>query len=255
MTQTLVTIATYNEMENLPTLIEEIFHFAPEVDILVIDDNSPDGTGQWCIEMAQREPRLHCLQRSGKLGLGSATICGMRYAIEHGYESVLNMDADLSHQPLHLQALLAGMHEVVGGRPTDVMIGSRYVPGGNIEGWPWHRHFMSRAVNGYARTFLGLSPKDCSGAFRCYRTSLLKQLDFDAILSQGYSFQEEVLYHLARLGANIRETPITFIDRRHGSSKINLKEAVAALFIIFALGIRRLFSCGPRGKNAVRAIP
>ena len=238
--KTLVTVATYNEIECLPKLVEEIFRYAPQVDLLVIDDNSPDGTGQWCDRRAAEDPRMHCLHRQGKLGLGTATIAGMRYAIEHGYRQVLNMDADFSHDPRYLGDLLAGM-EPAGADPVDVMIGSRYVPGGGIEGWPWRRHWMSRCVNLYARWLLGLKPKDCSGAYRCYRTSLLARLDFDRVRSRGYSFQEEILWHARRLGARFGETPITFVDRRQGSSKINAKEALAALWIIFGLGLGNLF--------------
>lgn len=235
--KTLVTVATYNEIENLPRLVEEIFRHAPEVDLLVIDDNSPDGTGRWCDEQSAKDPRIHCLHRPGKLGLGTATIAGMRYGIEHGYRYVLNMDADFSHPPSRLPALLAGM-EPTADPPVDVMIGSRYVPGGGIEGWPLHRHLMSRGVNAYARWLLGLPSRDCSGAFRCYRTSILAKVDFDSVRSRGYSFQEEILWHLKRAGARFGETPITFVDRRHGSSKINSREAAAALGIILALGVR-----------------
>ena len=124
-----------------------------------------------------------------------------------------------------------------GGEPVDVMIGSRYIPGGGIEGWPWKRHLMSRGVNFYARWLLGLSPKDCSGGFRCYRASLLARLDFDAIRSRGYSFQEEILWRLARLGARFGESPIIFVDRRRGLSKIDSREAIAAMRIILALGV------------------
>ncbi len=238
----LVTVATYNEMENLPQLVEEVFRIVPEVDILVIDDNSPDGTGRWCDEQAATEPRLHCLHREGKLGLGTATIAGMRWGIEHGYRYVLNMDADFSHQPKYLPDFLAGMESKDNGSEdgpaVDVMIGSRYVPGGGVEGWPFKRHFMSRGVNLYARWLLGLKPKDCSGAFRCYRTALLEKLDFDAIRSRGYSFQEEILWHLKRAGARFGETPIVFIDRVRGQSKIDGGEAMAALWVIFRLGIK-----------------
>src|SRR5687767_8276566 len=146
--RTLVIIATYNEIENLPLLVDAIWEVAPQVDILVIDDNSPDGTGKWCDERAKTEPRLHCLHRAGKLGLGTATIAGMKYAIEHGYDQVLNMDADFSHDPKYLPDLLAGMQRA-DGPPVDVMIGSRYVAGGGIEGWPLKRHLMSRGVNLY----------------------------------------------------------------------------------------------------------
>lgn len=237
--KTLVTLATYNEIENLPRLVEEIFQYAPQVDVLVIDDNSPDGTGAWCDRRAAEELRLRCLHREGKLGLGTATIAGMRHALEHGYEQVLNMDADFSHHPRYLPDLLAGM-EREGDARVDVMIGSRYVRGGRIEGWPLKRHLMSRGVNLYARLLLGLKSKDCSGAFRCYRTELLRKLDFDCILSRGYSFQEEILWRLKRLGARFGETPITFVDRERGSSKINSGEARSALRIILNLGWRNV---------------
>jgi dolichol-phosphate mannosyltransferase len=235
--KTLVTVATYNEMENLPRLVEEIFHYAPQADILVIDDNSPDGTGKWCDEQQANDPRITCLHRSGKLGLGTATIAGMKYAIQHGYRFALNMDADFSHQPKYLPALMAGM-DPPDGLPVDVMIGSRYVGGGGIQGWPLKRQMMSRAVNLYARSLLGLKPKDCSGAFRCYRTSMLAKLDFDAVCSRGYSFQEEILWRLKRLGARFAETPIVFLERQLGVSKINSGEAMAALRIIFSLGLK-----------------
>jgi dolichol-phosphate mannosyltransferase len=149
------------------------------------------------------------------------------------------MDADFSHPPRYLPQLLAGM-DPADGAPVDVMIGSRYVPGGGVEGWPLRRHLMSRAVNCYARWMLGLTPKDCSGAFRCYRTELLRQLDFSAVRSRGYAFQEEILWHLARLGARFGETPIVFVDRQHGASKIDTGEALSALWVIFRLGLRRL---------------
>jgi len=239
----LVTIATYNEMENLPRLVEEVFQQLPGADILVIDDNSPDGTGQWCDQQRDRRPRLFCLHRAGKLGLGTATIAGMKYAIEHGYRYVLNMDADFSHQPQYLPAILAGM-EPADGPPRDVMIGSRYVPGGGVEGWPLRRQLMSRAGTLYARTLLGLRPKDCSGAYRCYRVAMLSKLDFEAIRSRGYSFQEEILWRLKRLGARFGETAITFIDRRLGVSKIHSGEAAAALRIIFTLGLQNWLPCG-----------
>jgi dolichol-phosphate mannosyltransferase len=238
--KTLITIATYNEIENVPPLVDAIFEIVPQVDVLVIDDNSPDGTGRWCDERAAREPRLHCLHREGKQGLGTAIIAGMRYAIERGYRQMLNMDADFSHHPRYLPDLLAGM-DPEDGPPVDVMIGSRYVPGGGVEGWPWKRRFMSGGVNLYSRWLLGLKSRDCSGAFRCYRTALLEKVDFDRVRSRGYSFQEEILWHLKRAGARFGETPIMFADRQRGASKINSKEAVAALWIIFALGIANLF--------------
>ncbi len=248
-TKTLVTVATYNEIENLPRLVDAIFAAAPQADLLVIDDNSPDGTGAWCDRRAADDPRVRCLHREGKLGLGTATIAALKYGIEHGYDYVLNMDADFSHPPRYLPDLIAGM-DPPGGPPVDVTIGSRYVPGGGVEGWPWRRHFMSRAVNLYARWLLGLRPRDCSGAFRCYRASLLARLDFEAVRSRGYSFQEEILWRLKRLGARFAETPIVFVERQHGSSKINSREALAALAIIFALGVRNWLGLPSGGRRS-----
>jgi len=235
--ETLVTVATYNEIENLPQLVEEIWQIAPETDVLVIDDNSPDGTGRWCDERAATEPRLKCVHRAGKLGLGTATIAGMQYAIEHGYDYVLNMDADFSHHPRYIPAILAAM-DGDDGQPVDVSIGSRYCPGGGTKDWPLKRRLMSWAVNTYARCLLGLKPKDTSGAFRCYRVATLNKLDFSRIVSRGYSFQEEILWRLKGVGARMSETPILFADREMGQSKINKQEAYAALWILFRLGVR-----------------
>ena len=235
--KTLVTVATYNEMENLPSLVEEIFRYLPEADLLVIDDNSPDGTGAWCDRKRAEDPRVNCLHRAGKLGLGTATIAGMQYAIEHGYRYMLNLDADFSHPPKCLPALVAGM-DPTGGPAKDVMIGSRYISGGGTEGWPLKRKLMSRGVNLYARCLLGLKPKDCSGAYRCYRVALLEKLDFAAIRSRGYSFQEEILWLLKRLGAKFGESPIVFVERQRGKSKIHSGEAYNAVKIIFALGMK-----------------
>jgi len=235
---TLVVIATYNEIGNLPRLTDEIFHHAPDVDILVVDDNSPDGTGGWCDERAATDQRIRVIHRPGKLGLGSATITGLRYAIEHAYPYVLVMDADFSHHPRHIPALRARMGPNDGESSVDVMIGSRYVKGGGVEGWPLGRRLASRAINAYARCLLGLRPRDCSGAYRCFRTDTLRQIDFGAMLSQGYSFLEELLWHLQRKDARFGEEPIVFVDRQKGRSKINTREVLAALWVIFRLGLR-----------------
>lgn len=233
---TLVTVATYNEIENLPRLAEAIFAVAPQVDLLVVDDNSPDGTGRWCDEEATRDPRMHCLHRTGKLGLGTAIAAGMQYAIQHEYRLLVNMDADFSHHPRYLPAMLGGMDDPT--RPADVMIGSRYIPGGGTENWPLKRRLMSWLVNVYSRWLLGLRAKDCSGGYRCYRVELLKRIDFNQIRSWGYSFQEEVLWRLKQAGATIGETPIIFADRERGQSKIDAREAYAALWIILRLGMK-----------------
>ena len=232
----LVSLATYNELENLPSLVEEIQRFLPRAHILVVDDNSPDGTGRWAEERSRADDRVLCLHRKGKQGLGSAIVAAMRYAIEHEYEYLINLDADFSHPPRYLPNLRRGMQRG-GQEEVDCMIGSRYVPGGGIEGWPLKRHFMSRGVNLYARLLLRLPTKDCSGSYRCYRVSTLAKLDFTTIRSRGYSFLEEVLWRLKRVGCRFGETPIVFVDRVQGESKIDMKEAIAALWIIFRLGV------------------
>ena len=238
--RTLISVATYNERENLPQLVEQIRHYLPDTDILVIDDASPDGTGEWVDQQAERDPHLSCMHRSGKLGLGTACLAAMSYAVDHEYAYLINMDADLSHDPKYLAELIGRMDPPMGA-PHDVVIGSRYVSGGGTANWPLIRKFMSRGVNLYARWLLKLPVKDCSGGFRCYRCTLLKRLDHDQIVSTGYSFFEEILWRLKRLGGRFSETPIVFMDRRHGQSKIDSKEAMAALRIIFKLGCREWF--------------
>ena len=230
--RTLIAIATYNEIESLPRLIEDIQNRMPEADILIVDDNSPDGTGQWADDKAAADVRMHVLHRSGKLGLGTATIAGMEYAIDNGYEYLVTMDADNSHHPRYLKAIVAGMEQ------ADVSIGSRYTPGGSVKNWPLKRRLMSKGVNLYARVLLGLPTRDNSGAFRCFRVEVLKQLDFTAIRSRGYSFFEEVLWLLKRQKARFTETPIEFVDREFGQSKINTREAVRSIGIITRLGIK-----------------
>jgi dolichol-phosphate mannosyltransferase len=234
----LVGVATYNEIENLPGLVEEIFRHLPEADVLVIDDNSPDGTGRWADEQGIRDRRVRCLHRAGKLGLGTAIAEGIRHAIENGYTYYISIDADFSHPPRYLPALVAGMESA--GQAADVMIGSRYVDGGSVEGWPLSRRLMSRAVNLYARTLLGLSARDTSGGYRCYRASRLAGFAWSAMLSRGYSFQEELLWRLQRAGCRVAELPIAFVDRVRGKSKINWREAAGALWIIFRLGLKRV---------------
>lgn len=230
--KTLVTLATYNELENLPALVDAILAADPTLEVLVIDDNSPDGTGAWCEAKSVLETRLHCLHREGKLGLGSATIAGMRQAISENFDWVLNLDADFSHHPKYIPDILAARDE------ADVVIGSRYTQGGGVSGWPFKRKIMSQCVNWYARNLLGLPIRDCSGAFRCYRVSMLKRIDFGGIIAMGYAFQEEILWRMKLLGARFREVPIVFEDRRYGSSKINAKEARQALAVIARLGLK-----------------
>jgi len=233
----LVSLATYNEAGNLEPLIKAIRQFAPTSEILVIDDNSPDGTGQIADRLQHELGGIHVLHRPGKLGLGSAILLGMKFAIDHGYQYLLNLDADFSHPPRFIPDLLAGMAD------HDVMIGSRYIPGGGVEGgFTLKRKLMSSGINGYARLLLGLKTRDNSGAFRCYRVSKLAEIDLNKIRSRGYSFQEEILYWCRRAGCRMGETPILFENRRAGVSKIHMGEAISALWILFGLGIHRLLS-------------
>ncbi|MCC7084487.1 MAG: polyprenol monophosphomannose synthase [Pirellulales bacterium] len=225
----LVALATYNEIENVPALVDAIFQALPTADILVIDDNSPDGTGQWCDERATSEPRLACLHRPGKQGLGSATIAGMRWALDKAYGVVVTMDADWSHDPRHLPELV---HAV---EAADVAIGSRYCDGGQIDGWPLHRRVMSRTINCLSRLLLRLPVGDTSGAFRAYRVAALQIIELSNVQAAGYSYLEEILWHLHRSGATFHEVPITFRERRAGKSKVNLHEAVAKISTLIRL--------------------
>ena len=227
----LVTLCTYDEKDNLRNLVSSILEHAPDANILVIDDNSPDGTGEIADQIAGSDERVLVQHRTGKLGLGTATVAGLQYAINNDYTYVLNLDADFSHHPQHIPALRECMDR------CDVAIGSRYVAGGGVLGWGIKRHLMSRSINLYARFFLGLRTKDNSGSYRCYRVAQLKRLDFDRVKARGYAFQEEILYRCRRLGCTFEESPITFDDRKLGYSKINWKETVAALWWIMRLGI------------------
>ncbi len=230
----LVSLATFNEAGNLEPLVASIRQFVPRCSILVIDDNSPDGTGRIADELTAKLPAVHVIHRPAKLGLGTAMLEAISYAVTNRYDYLLNLDADFSHPPRFIPALLDGMGE------NDVMIGSRYVPGGGVEGgFNLKRKVMSTGINWYARLLLGLSSKDNSGAFRCYRVSKLAEIDLAKVRSRGYSFQEEILYWCKRVGCRIGETPILFENRRSGVSKINMKEAASALWILLQLGVTR----------------
>jgi dolichol-phosphate mannosyltransferase len=228
----LVTIATYNEADNITPLINAIHEVAGHADILVIDDNSPDGTGRLADELAAKDRRVCVLHRPGKLGLGTATLAAMRHAMDHNYDFMLNLDADFSHPPRYIPALLSGMSD------RDVMIGSRYVPGGGTMDWPLSRRLISRTVNRFVRLILRLPVRDASGAFRCYRLSLLRNAQLEKVRSRGYSFQQEVLFRCHRAGARIGEHPIVFENRKAGASKVNLKESVRSLTMLTWLGLR-----------------
>jgi dolichol-phosphate mannosyltransferase len=236
--RTLVAVATYNEIENLPRLTDEIFAHASHADLLVVDDNSPDGTGRWCDSHAAGEPRLHVIHRAGKLGLGTATLEAMQYALRREYDLLVTLDADFSHPPAKIPDLIGRMTRAE-ATPVDVVVGSRYIAGGGVQGWPLRRRVMSRLVNTYARILLRLPIRDCSGAFRCYRTSILHRLDLSQMRSHGYSYLEEILWMLKYQQARFAEIPFVFVDRTEGHSKINLREAWWFLWIVLRLAFSR----------------
>jgi dolichol-phosphate mannosyltransferase len=227
----LVALATYNEIETLPSLVDEIQRVLAEADVLVVDDNSPDGTGEWCDRRAKIDTRLKCLHRPGKLGLGSATLAAMRFAFDTPYDVLVTMDADWSHDPQYLPAIV----EAAAG--ADVVLGSRYCENGAIEGWPVRRRILSRGANWLSRLLLRLPVRDSSGAYRAYRVAALKKIDLDTLRSTGYSYLEEILWHLHRSGSTFAEVPITFRERRAGKSKINAKEAIGKVRTLLRLSV------------------
>ena len=215
---TVVIVPTYNERDNVQPLCEAILQQGRAVEALVVDDNSPDGTAEIVQRMMEAEPRVHLLKRPGKLGLGTAHIAGFRWALARRYELVITMDADFSHPPDRIPAMVEAATD------NDVVIGSRYVKGGGHKDWPLRRILLSGLSNMVARAALRLEPADCTGAYRCFRRQVLEQIAFDNIVSRGYSFQEEMLWHCSGRGWRIAEVPIEFVDRLHGQSKISLRE-------------------------------
>ena len=233
--KTLIMLCTYNEVDNLKGLIPELLTFVPESTILVIDDNSPDGTSQLVADMSDKDARIRLLKRSGKLGLGTATLAGFRYAIENQFDLLVNLDADYSHGPKYVPQLMEKIRE------CDVAIASRYVAGGGVAGWTWRRKLMSQTINLWARCLLGLRTEDNSGSFRCFRVAKLAEVDWSRTLAKGYAFQEEILYRCRKVGCRMCEVPFIFEDRRYGVTKINVRECVTAVWVIFRLGLQRLF--------------
>ena len=213
--KTLIIIPTYNEVDNLRPLLNEIFSYAPETDILIVDDNSPDGTGELADEIHNENPHVHVLHRPGKLGLGTAYIAGFKYAVEHNYAAAFEMDADFSHDPRYLPDFLKAIEH------ADLVIGSRYVKGGGTPNWSVVRRFISGGGNIFARFMLHIPVHDCTAGFRCYRCGVLQSIDLDTIQSQGYAFQVELAYRVTKQGFKIVEIPIVFKDRRVGKSKMS----------------------------------
>lgn len=218
----LVIIPTYNESENLARVLERLHTSVPDAHALVVDDGSPDGTGELADTLAAADPRVHVLHRSAKAGLGRAYVAGFRWALERGYEVLVEMDADGSHPPEQLPDLLAAMAD------ADLVLGSRYVDGGRVEDWPLHRLLLSRAGNHYTRWALRLPLRDATGGFRAARAELIDRLPFDDVASEGYCFQVDWAWRALRSGARVTEVPITFTEREFGRSKMSgsiVKEA------------------------------
>jgi len=213
--KTLIIIPTYNEFDNLRPLLQEIFSFAPAADVLIVDDNSPDGTGKLADQIHVENPQVNVLHRAGKLGLGTAYIAGFKYAVEHGYDAAFEMDADFSHDPRYLPDFLQKIEN------ADLVIGSRYVEGGDTPNWSLLRRFISGGGNIFARFMLGIPVHDCTAGYRCYRRQVLESIELDTIESQGYAFQVELAYRVYKHGFKIVETPIIFMDRRVGKSKMS----------------------------------
>lgn len=228
-----VVIPTYNESENIARLVAEILALPVGAQVVVVDDNSPDGTGAILDEIAARESRLHVVHRPAKLGLGTAHIAGIRRAAALGLDPIGTMDADFSHHPRYIPDLIAGLAH------SDVMIGSRYVPGGGTVDFGLHRRLLSRGANAFARTMLGLTAGDCTAGFRFYRRETLASIDLDAIFSNGYSFLIEILFLVQSKGWKVGESPIVFEDRREGTSKISRREIAKAVYTVLRLFAQR----------------
>lgn len=231
----LVVAATYNERHTLPVLIDRVLGLQPAIQMLVVDDDSPDGTGRLALDRARAEPRLHVLIRRGRRGLGGAIVEGLALARDHGFVNAVNMDADLSHDPRDIPRLLAALDDR-GGLPVDIVVGSRRVPGGRIEGWPMARHAASRLVATFTRRILGVPVHDPSSGFRAMRLRSLDRLPPG--IATGYAFFEEQLWHVHRCGGRLMELPITFTNREAGASKAGLSEAVAGALRLARLAWR-----------------
>jgi GT2 family glycosyltransferase len=222
-----VVLPTYNEVENLTTLVRAVLERAPDVHILVVDDASPDGTGELAEELKAEHPgRVDVVHRRSKQGLGTAYVLAFRMALERGYERVVTMDADLSHAPEHLPAILRAAGN------ADLVIGSRYIPGGRTVGWGLDRKVLSLGANVFARRALGFRVRDCTSGYRCYHRRFLEAIDLDEIVADGYSFQIEMVWRCLRAGLSAREVPIVFVERAHGTSKISSDEVGKALFTV-----------------------
>jgi dolichol-phosphate mannosyltransferase len=235
--KTLVIVPTYNEVESAPRLISRVCELIPDVRILVVDDGSPDGTADVVESMAQGQlvGRIHVMRRKEKSGLGAAYLAGFSWGIEHGYEILVEMDADGSHRPEDLVNLI----KISRANPSlDLIIGSRWVKGGAVRNWAKSRELLSRAANKYAKLMLNVGVNDVTAGFRVYKTSIIERIDFSTVLSQGYCFQIEMTRKVLSLNGKIKEVPITFIEREFGVSKMNLKIVIEAMVRVTIWGLR-----------------
>lgn len=230
--ETLICMPTYNEVENLPNIIRAI-HDAVDVDVLVIDDGSPDGTGELADELAEQDDRIHVLHRTEKAGLGPAYLAGFDWALARDYQKILEMDADFSHRPRYLDAIIEGLDRY------DVVVGSRYVAGGGTENWGLVRRLLSRGGGLYARTILGIPVQDLTAGFVGWRRHVLEHLELEGIEASGYVFQIEMKYRAHQAGFSIYETPITFPDREVGESKMTADIALEAVTRVWRIRLKR----------------
>ncbi len=227
----LVVMPTYNEKENLPELLRRIFAEKLPLEVLIVDDNSPDGTGAVADALAAADPRVHVMHRPGKMGLGSAYVAGFRYALDRDYDAVFEMDADFSHNPDSLPEFLRELET------ADLVVGSRYLHGVTVVNWPLKRLVLSYGANVYTRVITGMPFKDATGGFKCFRRQVLESLDWNRVKSDGYGFQIEVNYKAWRKGFRIREIPILFVDRRAGESKMSRRIVWEAAWMVWRLRI------------------
>jgi dolichol-phosphate mannosyltransferase len=230
----LVAVPTYNEAENLPLILARIRAAVPQAHVLVADDNSPDGTGALADRMAEQDDQVHVLHRPGKLGLGAAYLDAFGWGLEHGFDVLVEMDADGSHQPEQLPSLLARIEA-----GADLVLGSRWVPGGQVQNWPAHREVLSRGGNTYARLLLGIPLRDATGGYRAFRAQALRELDLGTVASQGYCFQVDLALRAVDRGLRVEEVPITFVERELGASKMSRSIVAEALVRVTRWGIER----------------
>jgi dolichol-phosphate mannosyltransferase len=230
----LVVTPTYNEAENIPKLIPAVLRQAPNLDVLIIDDGSPDGTGNLVKQIMSSNPHVHLIERSGKQGLGTAYVAGFKYAIQNGYDYVFEMDADFSHNPNDIPVFLSMMKE------NDLVIGSRYIQGVRVLNWPMNRLLLSYSANVYTQIITGLPVRDATGGFKCYRIETLKAIDLDQIRSNGYAFQIEMSFKVWKKGFRLVEIPIVFKDRREGVSKMSKSIIYEAMFMLWKLRLRSI---------------